>query len=82
MCDEDKQMKRQIPPKPQIVAANPDGTSPTRWQLERIVGELRTSPAALVESGQSYDSRIAAAVRAAALRLSRSRRARRLAFKC
>jgi serine O-acetyltransferase len=43
MCDEDKQMKREIPPTQQIVASSPGGTSPTRWQLEQIVAELRKS---------------------------------------
>ncbi|SDS54839.1 serine O-acetyltransferase EpsC [Bradyrhizobium canariense] len=38
-------MKREIPPNPPIVAASPGpgGTPQIRWQLERIVAELRTS---------------------------------------
>jgi serine O-acetyltransferase len=43
MCDEDEQMKREIPPTPQIAASGPDRSSQTRWQLERIVAELRNS---------------------------------------
>ena len=36
-------MKREIPPTPQIAASGPDRSSQTRWQLERIVAELRNS---------------------------------------
>lgn len=36
-------MKREIPPKPHKAASSGGNTSPTRWQLERIVAELRTS---------------------------------------
>jgi serine O-acetyltransferase len=45
MCDEDNQMKREIPPLPQSVATDPvaGATPQTRWQLARIVTELRTS---------------------------------------
>src|SRR5882757_7975713 len=45
MCDEDEQMKREVPPQPQTIATNPDlgATPPSRWQLARIVAELRTS---------------------------------------
>src|SRR5882757_6117495 len=45
MCDEDEQMKREVPPQSQTIATNPDpgATPPTRWQLARIVSELRTS---------------------------------------
>jgi serine O-acetyltransferase len=36
-------MKREIPPDEEIVTANQDGTAPKRWQLDRIVAELRIS---------------------------------------
>lgn len=36
-------MKREIPPDEQIVAASQDGTALKRWQLDRIVAELRIS---------------------------------------
>jgi serine O-acetyltransferase len=36
-------MKREIPPDEDIVAANQDGSALKRWQLDRIVAELRTS---------------------------------------
>jgi serine O-acetyltransferase len=45
MCDEGKWMKREIPPQPRTVATSPDpgGTPQARWELARIVAELRTS---------------------------------------
>jgi serine O-acetyltransferase len=45
MCDKDKQMKREIPPGSPTAATNPvpDATQQGRWQLARIVAELRTS---------------------------------------
>ena len=36
-------MRREIPPNSQIVASNQDNTAQKRWQLDRIVAELRTS---------------------------------------
>src|SRR5712675_1543948 len=36
-------MRREIPPDSQIVASNQDNTAQKRWQLDRIVAELRTS---------------------------------------
>jgi len=36
-------MRREIPPDSQIVASNQDSTAQKRWQLDRIVAELRTS---------------------------------------
>src|SRR6266481_4799727 len=36
-------MKREVPPDDGAVATNPDGAALKRWQLDRIVGELRTS---------------------------------------
>lgn len=43
MYDESKQMKREIPPPPDVVIASLGDTSKPRWQLQRIVAELRTS---------------------------------------
>jgi serine O-acetyltransferase len=44
MCDEDKQMKHEIPSQSLTLASSPSGAAPqTRWQLARIVAELRTS---------------------------------------
>ena len=36
-------MRRETPPNSQIVASNQDSTAQKRWQLDRIVAELRTS---------------------------------------
>jgi len=36
-------MRREIPPDSKIVASNQDNTAQKRWQLDRIVAELRTS---------------------------------------
>src|SRR5438876_1002829 len=36
-------MKREIPPDEEIVATSQDGTALKRWQLDRIVAELRLS---------------------------------------
>jgi len=36
-------MRREIPPDSQIVVSNQDNTAQKRWQLDRIVAELRTS---------------------------------------
>ena len=36
-------MRREIPPNSKIVASNQDSTAQKRWQLDRIVAELRTS---------------------------------------
>jgi serine O-acetyltransferase len=36
-------MKREVPPDDRAVATNPDGATLKRWQLDRIVGELRIS---------------------------------------
>jgi serine O-acetyltransferase len=36
-------MKREVPPNSQIVAAGPDDAPQRRWQLDRIVAELRSS---------------------------------------
>src|SRR5467141_2416725 len=36
-------MRREIPLDSQIVASNQDNTAQKRWQLDRIVAELRTS---------------------------------------
>jgi serine O-acetyltransferase len=36
-------MKREIPPNSQIVSTSPDDTPQRRWQLDRIVAELRSS---------------------------------------
>src|SRR6187551_2190691 len=36
-------MKRELPPQLQFVAANDSGVSTARWQLDRIVAELRIS---------------------------------------
>jgi serine O-acetyltransferase len=36
-------MKREVPPNSQIVATGPDDVAQPRWQLDRIVAELRSS---------------------------------------
>ncbi len=36
-------MKREIPPDEEVVSTSQDGTALKRWQLDRIVAELRTS---------------------------------------